>query len=81
MGSHPEAFVHEPNDSDLQHFYQRNFIDYPHYTYKGLTRGGFKVRPEDAKGVFGPKHIFTHNLLTLAANHAAEATINKDAIR
>jgi hypothetical protein len=48
MTSKLEVFMHYPNDSPLDQFYQKNFLEYPEYQYQGIDKGGgFAVAPAD----------------------------------
>jgi len=57
MESKAEVYQSHPNDSELEHFYQKSFLEYPQYEYRGLDKGGFHVRPEDERLVFGSKYL------------------------
>ena len=55
MQSHPEVYQFHPNDSPLEHFYQKNQLEYPEYQYNNGR--GFGVSPEDERQVFGHKYL------------------------
>lgn len=57
MQSKAEVYQNHPNDSELEHFYQKSFFEYPQYEYRGINEGGYQVKKEDERLVFGSKYL------------------------